>query len=171
MVNATGVSGLARQAARALEVQGFTGVTTGTAATTTEPVVVEYSGQHAEDARTVAAAFPGAVVEKTSGLGATVRVTLGRGAPEVVEVPNRLGSAPLPSPSISSQPEPHRVDPDPGRRHRHLLLSRGAPACRPRVGSGVVAALSPGQHGQDHADVRPELGHVRREERPRGTRR
>ena len=106
VVNATGVSGLARQAARALEVQGFTGVTTGTTATTTEPVVVEYSGQHAEDARTVAAAFPGAVVEKTSGLGATVRVTLGRGAPEVVELPNRLGSAPLPSPSISSQPNP-----------------------------------------------------------------
>ncbi len=106
VVNATGVSGLARQAARALEVQGFTGVTTGTTATTTAPVVVEYSGQHAEDARTVAAAFPGAVVEKTSGLGATVRVTLGRGAPEVVELPNRLGSAPLPSPSISSEPNP-----------------------------------------------------------------
>ena len=102
--NATGVSGLARQAANALEAQGFTGVTTGTTATTTEPVVVEYSGQHAQDARTVAAAFPGAVVEKTSGLGAKVRVTLGRGAPDVAEVPNRLGSAPLPSPSISSEP-------------------------------------------------------------------
>ena len=98
------MSGLARQAARALEVQGFAGVTTGTAATTTRPVVVEYSGSHAEDARTLAAAFPGAVVEKTSGLGARVRVTLGRGAPDVVEVPNRLGSTPLPAPSISSEP-------------------------------------------------------------------
>jgi LCP family protein required for cell wall assembly len=105
VANATGVSGLARQAATALEVQGFTGVTTASAATTTTPVVVEYSGEHAEDARTVAAAFPGAVVEQTSGLGARVRVTLGRGAPDVVEVPNRLGSAPLPSPSISSQPD------------------------------------------------------------------
>jgi len=104
--NATGVSGVARQAAAALEVQGFTAVTTGTAATTTTPVVVEYSGQHAEDARTVAAAFPGAVVRTTSGLGATVRVTLGRGAPDVVEVPNRLGRTPLPAPSISSQPQP-----------------------------------------------------------------
>ena len=106
VLNATGVSGLARQAARALEVQGFTGVTTGSAATTTKPVVVEYSGEHEEEARTVAAAFPGAVVEKTSGLGARVQVTLGRGAPAVVEVPNRLGSDPLPSPSISSQPDP-----------------------------------------------------------------
>ena len=106
VANATGVSGLARQAAKALEVQGFTGVATATAATTTTPVLVEYSGEHAEEARTVAAAFPGAVVEKTSGLGARVKVTLGRGAPDVVEVPNRLGSAPLPSPSISSEPEP-----------------------------------------------------------------
>ena len=54
----------------------------------------------------LAAAFPGAVVEKTSGLGATVQVTLGRGAPDVVEVPNRVGSSPLPSPSISSDPNP-----------------------------------------------------------------
>jgi LCP family protein required for cell wall assembly len=104
--NATGVSGLARQAARALEVQGFAGVSTGTAATTTTPVVVEYSGQHAEDARTLGAAFPGAVVRKATGLGATVRVTLGRGAPAVVEVPNRLGTDPLPVQSISSQPNP-----------------------------------------------------------------
>jgi LCP family protein required for cell wall assembly len=111
VVNATGVSGLARQAARSLEVQGFGGVTTDTTATTTKPVVVEYSGTHAEDARTLAAAFPGAVVEKASGLGATVQVTLGRGAPEVVEVANRLGSAPLPSPSISSDPNPTRAIP------------------------------------------------------------
>ena len=104
--NATGVSGLARQAARALEVQGFARVSTGTAATTTEPVVIEYSGQHAEDARTLAAAFPGAVVHKATGLGSMVRVTLGRGAPAVVEVPNRLGTAPLPVQSISSQPNP-----------------------------------------------------------------
>ena len=104
--NATGVSGLARQAARALEVQGFAQVSTGTAATTTERALVEYSGQHAEDARTLAAAFPGAVVRKATGLGATVRVTLGRGAPAVVEVPNRLGTAPLPEQAISSEPNP-----------------------------------------------------------------
>jgi LCP family protein required for cell wall assembly len=105
VVNATGVSGLARQAAQALEVQGFPGVTTATTATTTTPVVVQYSGAHEEEARTVAAAFPGAVVEKTGGLGSIVKVTLGRGAPDVVEVPNRVGSDPLPSPSISSEPD------------------------------------------------------------------
>jgi LCP family protein required for cell wall assembly len=105
VVNASGVSGLARQAAAALEAQGFPTVTTANGATTTDPVVVEYSGTHEDEARTVAAAFPGAVVEKTSGLGSIVRVTLGRGAPAVVEVPNRLGSDPLPSPSISSEPD------------------------------------------------------------------
>ena len=108
VVNAAGVSGLARQAARALEVQGFAPVTTGSAATeaSTAPVVVEYSGDHAEDARTVAAAFPGATVKKTSGLGGTVRVTLGPDAPKVVEVPNRLGTDPLPKQSISATPAP-----------------------------------------------------------------
>ena len=35
-----------------------------------------------------------------------MRVTLGRGAPAVVEVPNQLGIAPLPAPGISSEPNP-----------------------------------------------------------------
>ena len=68
--------------------------------------VVEYSGGHAEDARTVAAAFPGAVVEKTAGPGCDRAGHPRAGAPEVVEVPNRLGSAPLPSPSVSSARRP-----------------------------------------------------------------
>ena len=72
----------------------------------TPPAVVEYSGDHAEDARTVAAAFPGATVKKTSGLGGTVRVTLGPDAPRVVEAPNRLGSDPLPEQRISAIPAP-----------------------------------------------------------------
>lgn len=106
VVNASGVSGLARQARAALAVQGFEGVTTSSVAAGPKGVVVEYSGTHAEDARTVAAAFPGATVKKASGLGATVRVTLGSGAPDVVEVPNRLGSTPLPTPSIRATPTP-----------------------------------------------------------------
>jgi len=52
----------------------------------------------------VAAAFPGAVMRQASSLGNTVVVTLGVGAPDVVEVPNRLGTQPLPTPSISSSP-------------------------------------------------------------------
>ena len=78
VVNATGTPGLARQAKSALAVQGFAGVTTANGPTSQTPVVVEYSGDNAEAARTVAAAFPGATVEEGSGLGSTVRVTLGR---------------------------------------------------------------------------------------------
>ena len=40
-------------------------------------------------------------VRKAAGLGERVRVTLGSGAPTVVELPNRLGEDPLPSPSIT----------------------------------------------------------------------
>ncbi len=103
VLNGSGAPGLASQAGEALRVQGFTGLQTGNA---TGPVadgaLVEYSGDGAEAARTVAAAFPGATVKQTSGLGSRVRVTLGPGSPDVVEVPNRLGTDPLPSPSVSA---------------------------------------------------------------------
>lgn len=106
VVNASGVPGLARQARDGLEVQGFVGVTTGNGPVGPRGALVEYSGDRADEARTVAAAFPGATVEKVTGLGSTVRVTLGAGAPDVVEVENRLGSDPLPTPSITSSPSP-----------------------------------------------------------------
>jgi len=106
VVNASGTAGLARQARSALEVQGFAVEPTTNAPTVTQPAVVEYSGANAEAARTVAAAFPGATVAKADGLGQTVRVTLGQGAPSVVEVENRTGNEPVPSPSITTSPAP-----------------------------------------------------------------
>lgn len=106
VVNATGVPGLAGQARKALTVQGFQGVTTANEPTGPKGAVVEYSGEYAEAARTVASAFPGARAKKVSGLGATVRVVLGTGAPDVVELPNRLGTDPLPEAVIRSTPTP-----------------------------------------------------------------
>ena len=106
VVNASGTVGLARQARSALEVQGFAVEPTTNASTVTQPAVVEYSGANAEAARTVATAFPGATVAKADGLGETVRVTLGQGAPSVVEVENRTGNEPVPSPSITTSPAP-----------------------------------------------------------------
>ena len=106
VVNASGVSGLARQAREALRVQGFVGVTTANAPVGDKGALVEYSGEQAEAARTVAAAFPGATTKKVPGLGSLVRVTLGEGAPEVVELPNRLGDEPLPTPTIRATPTP-----------------------------------------------------------------
>ncbi len=107
VVNASGVQGVARQAREALLVQGFADVTRASAP---QPgatgAVVEYSGDGAEAARTVAAAFPGASVRPAEGLGQRVRVTLGSDAPTVVEIPNRLGTAPVPSPSVTAVPSP-----------------------------------------------------------------
>lgn len=106
VVNATGVPGLAAQARQALTVQGFQGVTTANEAAGPKGAVVEYSGGYAEAARTVAAAFPGARAKKVSGLGSRVRVVLGAGAPDVAELPNRLGTDPLPEAVIRSTPAP-----------------------------------------------------------------
>ncbi|WP_245862129.1 LCP family protein [Phycicoccus duodecadis] len=99
VVNATGVSGLAADIAAALRVQGFAGVTTGSVADRPDGVVVAYGTGQEEAARTVAAAFPGSTSKEDATLGQTVRVTVGAGAKAVVEVPNRLGSQPLPTPT------------------------------------------------------------------------
>ncbi len=100
VVNASGTSGLADQARDALAVQGFDDVTTSDAEKDGDGTVIAHSAGNQEAARTVAAAFPGSTVEEVDGLGSRVRVTLGPGAKPVVAVPNRLGSTPVPTPSI-----------------------------------------------------------------------
>lgn len=101
VLNGTGVKGLAGQARTALLAQGFVTVDVGDAPAATG-VVVAHSRYQADAARTVAAAFPGAVLQLDNTLGDIVQVTLGAGAPAVVEIPNRLGTTPLPTPSISA---------------------------------------------------------------------
>ncbi len=101
LLNGSGVSGLATQDAEMLEVQGFTVTGTRNTAGAAPGVLVEYSEGQQEAARTVAAAYPGAKVEAAEGLGTVVRVTLGPGAVPPVEVPNRTGTAPLPTPSVT----------------------------------------------------------------------
>lgn len=105
VANASGVSGLAKQAVAALAVQGFANPTSINADVVTAGVTVEYSGDREPSARTVAAAFPGATIKKsTTDLGEQIKVTLGAGAPDVIAVPNRLGTEPLPKPTLSSTP-------------------------------------------------------------------
>jgi hypothetical protein len=67
---------------------------------------VGYSSQYLQEARTVAAAFPGATLVKDESAGNVVQVTLGAGSPYVVQVPNRVGTAPLPTHSPSAAPTP-----------------------------------------------------------------
>ena len=100
--NDSGVSGLAQQAADDLRLQGFTisGVSSGR--NPKQGVTVAYAGANHEAARTVAAAFPGAVVVLDDTAGPDIRVSLGPGSPNVVAVPNRLGSTPLPTHTLTA---------------------------------------------------------------------
>ena len=97
LTNDSGVPGVARQAANDLQLQGFLidGYKTGT--TPHSGVTISYGSQQAEAARTLAAAFPGAVLKPDELLGRTLRVSVGANSPNVVAVPNRLGTTPLPS--------------------------------------------------------------------------
>jgi len=111
VLNASGVSGLAKQAVEALRVQGFKNPTSVNGVTAAAGATVEFSGDHEDAAGTVAAAFPGATIKRSAtDLGPQIRVTLGAGAPDVVAVPNRLGTEPLPTPSLSSTPSSGSIE-------------------------------------------------------------
>jgi LCP family protein required for cell wall assembly len=104
IVNASGVSGLSAQTARALAVQGFVTMLGGN-----QPVgevtgtLIRHSAENAEAARTVQAAFPGSqLVEDATAVGSIV-VQMGPGAINPVEVPNRLGFEPLPPMPASAE--------------------------------------------------------------------
>jgi LCP family protein required for cell wall assembly len=106
--NASGVTGRARQAAEDLRVQGFRINAYSTDPGLKNGVTVAYSSPFFQEARTVAAAFPGATLVKDEAVGNIVQVTLGAGSPYVVQVPNRVGTTPLPThaPSMTSTSSP-----------------------------------------------------------------
>ncbi|KGN37230.1 LCP family protein [Knoellia subterranea] len=104
VVNDAGVTGLAKQAVEALQVQGFPSPTSSNGTEVASGVTIEHSPEKADSARTVAAAFPGATLKEVEGMGSQVRVILGSGAPNVVEVPNRIGDEPIPTPTLTATP-------------------------------------------------------------------
>jgi LCP family protein required for cell wall assembly len=103
VTNNSGVAGLAKQASTELQVQGFkiASYLSGTGAPT-EGVVVRYGPDMKEAARTVAAVYPGAQIREDKLLGSTIELSMGIGSPNAVEVPNRLGTTPLPKPSVTA---------------------------------------------------------------------
>lgn len=102
--NGSGVSGLARQAASALAVQGFVALPgADLPAGQVEGTVIRHAAATAEAARTVQAAFPGSELVEDDTVGAVIVVQMGRGAINPVEVPNRLGLEPLPAMPISAE--------------------------------------------------------------------
>ncbi len=114
VLNGSGSQGVATQTGEALRVQGFNIVGLGDAAAT-QGVVIEHSSGKADSAATLALAFPGARLKVNEAMGDVVQVTVGAGAPFVVAVPNRLGTAPLPTPSVTPTANPSAVPSIPAR--------------------------------------------------------
>jgi LCP family protein required for cell wall assembly len=102
--NASGVNGKARQAAEDLRVQGFRILATTTGNNLKKGVTVGYWAPYFQEARTVAAAFPGAVLVQSNTPSNDIQVTLGAGSPFVVQVPGQPGAttiAPIPSGTVT----------------------------------------------------------------------
>ena len=104
--NDSGVPGIARQAADDLRLQGFKISGMATESSGKAGVTVSYSSANHEKALTVAAAFPGAVLVPDKSVGDVIRVSLGTGSPNVVAVPNRLGTTPLPTHTLRATAAP-----------------------------------------------------------------
>ncbi|GAA1255918.1 LCP family protein [Oryzihumus leptocrescens] len=102
VINDSGVPGIARQDAGDLQLQGFQIEGFKTGSNRHSGVIVSYSPSKADSARTVAAAFPGAELRQDDLLGETIEVSVGTGSPQVVAVPNRIGTTPLPSRSAAA---------------------------------------------------------------------
>ena len=100
--NDSGVPGIARQAGDDLRLQGFkiNGISNDSSGKL--GVTIAYSAANREQANTVAAAFPGATLVQDDTAGSVIRVIMGTGSPNVVEVPNRLGSTPLPTHKLTA---------------------------------------------------------------------
>ncbi|GAA3604012.1 hypothetical protein GCM10022199_04720 [Marihabitans asiaticum] len=111
VVNDTTAEGLAGQEVAALSVQGFT-ASVGSAAPTgeAEGVTVRHAPGRKDAARTVAAAYPGASLVQDKTLDDVVVVVLGKGAANAIEVDNRVGDEPVPSPSVSAPPKDGEIE-------------------------------------------------------------
>jgi LCP family protein required for cell wall assembly len=102
VLNGTGTSGLAGSAADALKAQGFTVGTVGNESGAVEHTEVRFGSTMAEQARTVAAAVPGAVLQPTDGIGDTIKLVIGPGYQNVVPVQVPApGAAPAATPSAN----------------------------------------------------------------------
>jgi hypothetical protein len=86
VLNGTGTTGLAATVAEALRAQGFVVGTVGNEPGTVNESVVRHGPNVLEQARTVAAAVPGAVLQPSDAIGDTVQLVLGPGFANVVPV-------------------------------------------------------------------------------------
>jgi hypothetical protein len=86
VLNGTGTTGLAGTVADLLRGQGFAVGTVGNEAGTVNESVVRYGPNTLEQARTVAAAVPGSVLQPSDSIGDAVQLVIGPGYSTVVPV-------------------------------------------------------------------------------------
>ncbi|WP_369259586.1 LCP family glycopolymer transferase [Geodermatophilus amargosae] len=101
VLNATATSGLAGTVGDLLRQQGFTVGEVGNESGTVNQTVVRHGTGVVEQARTVAAAVPGAVLQPSDAVGATVQLVLGPGYSGVVPV-----QVPAPAAAVAPAPVP-----------------------------------------------------------------
>jgi LCP family protein required for cell wall assembly len=107
VLNGTGTTGLAATVADALRAQGFVVGTVGNEPGTVNESVVRHGPNVAEQARTVAAAVPGAVLQPSDAIGDTVQLVIGPGFANVVPVTVGAPVVPAaPEAADTAAPEP-----------------------------------------------------------------
>jgi LCP family protein required for cell wall assembly len=104
VLNGTSTSGLAATAAEAMRAQGFVVGTVGNAPTAVAQTTVRYGTAAAEQAKTVAAAVPGSVLQADPAAGATVQLEIGPGYSGVVPV--QKAAPTTPAAAATSAPSP-----------------------------------------------------------------
>jgi LCP family protein required for cell wall assembly len=112
VLNGTGVTGLAATVADQLRAGGFAVGSVGNEAGTVNQTVVRHGPGMEEQARTVAAAVPGAVLQPSDAIGEAVQLVLGPGFASVVPV--EVGAAaPQSAAAEPTQPATPSPEPDP----------------------------------------------------------
>jgi hypothetical protein len=86
VLNGTGTTGLAGTVAELIRAQGFSVGAVGNEPGTVNETVVRYGPNSLEQARTVAAAVPGAVLQPSDSIGDAVQLVIGPGYSTVVPV-------------------------------------------------------------------------------------
>jgi hypothetical protein len=93
VLNGTGTTGLAATVGDLMRAQGFVVGTVGNEPGTVNESVVRYGPNVLEQARTVAAAVPGSVLQPSDSIGDTVQLVIGPGYSSVVPV--TVGAQPV----------------------------------------------------------------------------
>lgn len=107
VLNGTGTTGLAATVADLMRAQGFVVGAVGNEPGTVNETVVRYGPNVLEQARTVAASVPGAVLQPSDSIGDTVQLVIGPGYSTVVPVTvGAAAEAPAADVTVPAAPEP-----------------------------------------------------------------